>query len=792
VKSYTYCKVQVGGSSGNVNNPIPYAVMPLVETTTIEDTTHSIHTAHTIHKLEYEYVNDGTPGMDQGRVKTVTETVYDDQGTAHVSTTAFTYTHIALKDAGDQIARKLSVLKTFTAEDGSTSTTLSVSSMVSGREISSTDGLGVKTDYTYDVHGREKTRTVAAGSAYERTMSFDYAFEILTDTIKVPTVTTTHSSKAQEKIWYDGSMRAIKHQKYITATSMNTQTTYNAWMDASTSTYDDQGHLVATQAFDWRTKTIPLIGPKTTLHYDDWGQNDLTTYASNRVEGSAHDPVAKTTTLTWSGTGPDDVGRAARIITYNEQNQPVSVTILDKNGVSYSSTSSLYDGARRLRQFTDVLGHTISIDYDGWNRPRTFTMQPDGTVVTRTYAPFAGLELITEITAKGSGATAATSLGTRTYDGLHRVTQTTVGGRTTKYHYKDSGPVPDYTIEPDNTQLNYTYIPELGSVMHTCTGGDANLQLDYDHLGGWLISAKDASGPTLTLTYDPWGNLTSRIVAYPDRSRTESYGTSAFGRLLAFIDVGGDRTGFDFDYNSGLPASDSLGSKKAVTYTFTNGVLTSWTAGQSTVTLTMDEFVRETDRLVTRGGTTYDLQQSYYANNMLKEQKSLLGATTLRDDQYEYDNRNRVSKFTSTGTALALDPYGKSITEQDFVYDAIDNLTSVTTTFTGGTDNATYTYGNADPCQLSSVAHDGPGYPQSIPLTYDANGRMKTDDQGRTLNYDSLGRLKSIQAGGATVSYFYDGLNVRREQQLADGSSLEFYYRGHYPISVIKHTGSSS
>jgi RHS repeat-associated protein len=67
---------------------------------------------------------------------------------------------------------------------------------------------------------------------------------------------------------------------------------------------------------------------------------------------------------------------------------------------------------------------------------------------------------------------------------------------------------------------------------------------------------------------------------------------------------------------------------------------------------------------------------------------------------------------------------------------------------------------------------------------------MTTDDQGRTLGYDSLGRLKSIQASTATTSYHYDGLSVRREQQLADGSSLEFYYRGHYPISVIKHPGS--
>jgi RHS repeat-associated protein len=777
VKSYTHCKVNVGGTVDDVNDPIPYAVMPHVETTTVGGTT--------IHTLEYAYVDDTTPGKDQGRVSKATETVYDDEGTPHVSTTTFTYTH-------DDANKQLTVSKTFTAEDKKTSkTTSSVYSVVSGREVSSTDELGVTTVYAYDVHGREKTRTMAAGSDYERTMSFTNAFEKLytTDTITVPTRTTTYPSGAQEKVWYDGSMRAIRHEKYITTTGYNV-TPYDAWMKASTSTYDDQGHLVGTQAFDWRTKTIPLISPTTTLHYDDWGQNDLTTYASGRFEGAAHDPVAKTTTHTWSGTGSSDVDKAKRVIQYNEQNLPASVTIYDKNGAVYAGTASTYDGARRLRQFTDVLGHTVSIDYDAWSRPHTITL-PDGVVVTRSYETFTGVDLIAEITVKDPAAANPTSLGTQTHDGLHRVTQAVVGGRTTKHHYKDSGPVPDYTTEPDGTQLTYTYIPELGCAMATCKGGDVDLQLTYDPKGGWLTAASDAKGPGLTLTYDLWGNLTSRAVAYDKtRTRTESYGTSAFGRLLTFVNVGGDRTGYDFDYNTGLPVSDTLGAQKAVTYAFTNGVLTGWTAGQSTVTLTMDEFVRETDRLVKRSGSTYELQQHYYVNNALKQRTSLLGAQTLRDDGYTYDSRNRVAKLASTGSSLAVDPYGKSITEQDFVYDAIDNLKTVTTTFTGGTDLATYTYDTADPCQLKSITHSGSGYPPGIALAYDANGRMTTDDQGRTLGYDALGRLGSITAGSTTTGYLYDGVSVRRAQQLADGSSLEFYYRGHYPISTIKHSGA--
>jgi RHS repeat-associated protein len=773
VKSYTHCQVDVGGDPSNKFNPIPYAACPLLETMTIGGTT--------IHTLEYEY-NDKLGDKDHGRVKTVTETVYDDDETGHVSTTAFTYTH-------DIANGQLSVVKAFTAEDASTSATTSVSSMVSGREVSSFDELNVETDYTYDVHSREKTRTMAVGTDYERTLSFDYAFEKLytTDTVTILTKTTTHPSGAQEKVWYDGSLRAVKHQKYITTTSYTTgikPTTYNAWMDVATSTYNDQGHLISTQEFDYRNKTTSLLSPTTTLSYDDWGQNNLTTYASGRFAGSDHDPVANMATLTWS-SGQN----ASRVIQYNDQKLPETVTVYDKDGNEYSTTNSEYDGAWRLRQHTDELGNIVQIDYDVWSRPRKITL-PDGSVVTRTYEKFCGLELISEITAYDPTTDTTTSLGTQTHDGLHRVTETVVGGRKTTHHYANSGPVPDSTIEPDGTQVNYTYIDALGSALETSTAGSLTLTLGYDSKGGWLTSASDGSGPDLSLSLDEWGNLNSRTLTFDGtRTRTENYGNSAFGRPLAFVDVGNDRTAFNYNSSTGLPLAD-ITALTSVSYTFTNGALTGWTAGQSTVTLTLDEFLRETDRSVTRGSSTFDLSQKYYANGLLKQQTTKLGSTTLRDDNYEYDERNRVTVFTSAGAALAIDPYGKSLTKQEFDYDVIDNLTSVTTTFTGGIDNATYTYDDTDPCQLKSITHDGPGYPSSISLSYDHNGRMTIDDAGRTLGYDPFGRLDSIDTGKATTSYFYDGLGVRREQQLQDGSSLEYYYRGHYPIAVIKHTDS--
>jgi YD repeat-containing protein len=786
LKTFTHCQVSVGGTVDNEDNPIPYAVCPHVETTTIDGTK--------IHSLEYEY-KDSPGDPDHGRVTKVTETVFDANGQSHVSHTAFTYTH-------DDTNHLMTTKKTVVTEDLNTFESSSVYSTWSGRAMKNIDELGVETDYTYDVHGRELTRTEGAGSSYERTWTYAYALETPPSdngSVNVPTETITHPSPAtgvagaQEKLWYDGSMREIRHQRYITKTIYNGTTTYNKWMDVATSTYDDQGHLVATKQFDWRTAKIPLFQPATTIHYDDWGRADKTTYASGAFDASANDPVAKTTTVTWNAA---NVGQASRVISYNDQNLPTTVAVYDKDGAQYSTTSRQYDGARRVRQMTDEYQNTVSIAYDVWSRPYQVTL-PDQSVVTRTYEDFAGLDLVTEITVKDGTTGATTSLGTQKHDGLHRVTETTIGGRTTTHHFANSGPVPDYTTEPDGTRVDYTYIKEFDCAVATETAGGVALTFSYDDAGR-LTSASGGSGPNIALSIDEWGHLQSRTVTFDtNRVRTENYGNSAFGQLMFFqapLQTLMTHTVFNYDFTTGLPDSDAIGATKTITYTFTNGVLTGWQNLQTgaTATLTLDEFLRETDRSVTRGSSTFDISQEYYLNGMMQQQTSTLGGATLRQDNFTYDKRNRLTKFTSTGTALAVDPYGKSISEQDFVYDGIDNLQSVTTTFSGGSDTATYTYDTTDACQLKSIAHSSGDYPQSISLLYDLNGRMTTDDASRTLTYDSFGRLETIDGGGSnTTDYYYDALGVRREQSLPSGSSLEYYYRGHYPITVINHTSSS-
>nr|WP_241493793.1 RHS repeat-associated core domain-containing protein [Enterobacter cancerogenus] len=86
------------------------------------------------------------------------------------------------------------------------------------------------------------------------------------------------------------------------------------------------------------------------------------------------------------------------------------------------------------------------------------------------------------------------------------------------------------------------------------------------------------------------------------------------------------------------------------------------------------------------------------------------------------------------------------------------------------------------------MTHTHAKYPQqTITLKYDADGRMTTDEAGRTLNYDATGRLISVS--GENISggtYGYDALNRLVRQDIRDTDSRQLYYRDNERVSEIR------
>ncbi|MNI93358.1 RHS Repeat protein [compost metagenome] len=85
------------------------------------------------------------------------------------------------------------------------------------------------------------------------------------------------------------------------------------------------------------------------------------------------------------------------------------------------------------------------------------------------------------------------------------------------------------------------------------------------------------------------------------------------------------------------------------------------------------------------------------------------------------------------------------------------------TRFDGGTLDARYQFDNElDPAQLTGFEIRGlEDSPLIVALEYDLDGNLVLDEQGRTLAYDALGRLQSVNgaAGTASANYAYDPLD---------------------------------
>jgi hypothetical protein len=140
-----------------------------------------------------------------------------------------------------------------------------------------------------------------------------------------------------------------------------------------------------------------------------------------------------------------------------------------------------------------------------------------------------------------------------------------------------------------------------------------------------------------------------------------------------------------------------------------------------------------------------------------------------------------------------VDPYGKVISSQVFRFDALDNLTRVTTlSADGGSNVAVYAYQGADPAQLTKVTNTGDGYDPEIELIYDLNGNLVRDERGRVLEYDALSRLISVSAlpGETPSGYRYDPLDTLSGVDSGNGEQQRFYQGGE--LASLKQGGNST
>ncbi|WP_337050109.1 RHS repeat-associated core domain-containing protein, partial [Serratia fonticola] len=719
----------------------------------------------TLHTTRTDYVNDPA-SAEHGRVSLLTATLQGIDGNAYVRTHAFSFAR-----QGEQLHQTV----VFTSHDQLSTTTTRTQSRFSGRVSAEVDAQGNEMHYQYDALGRLLTRVAQPETAYAYQQQYSYGLQ--TGDNGTSSTTVSDSRGNQVRSWHDGMGRQLRHQ------ALDTDAAVPVWHDLATQTHDAWGRISTATQHD----TLPG-GQTTASHvqrtFDNWGQLSLTTTDDGRQASTQANPLTLQTETRLLGPG-----QGRHVIQYNAQHLPVSVTAYDSQGTPQGVRQQVYDGLKRLRAATDELNRTTTYSYDVFDRLASTTL-PDQTVLTYHYAPDSMQAQVTGLEVNG------VAQGNQQFDGLGRLTQTRSGARTTRLHYSGVSPVPDTVTTADGQTLHYQYDPKLGFVMTQRQSASLQQDFHFDPATGECSAAQEQNGMGLYYSYFPSGRLRSESFRPPAgrQSRTTAFTYSAAGRVLTYTDATGVMQSRDYDTQGRL--TRMADSTMAVSLTYdAMGRLARWDAtdvvrGKTLTTqLTFDDFNREVARTLS-GEDTLHIAQTYQLNGLLSRSLTQRAGVTLRDEHYQYDSRNRLEVYTCSGSALPVDSYGHALTRQQFQYDATGNLTQCLTDFVGGSDTATYSYNVADPTQLTGVRHTGAGYPAQTALRYDGAGRLVLDEAGRTLVYDALGRLASVQGGGAPGGqYQYDARNRLVAQVLADGESVELYYRSGRLVSEL--VGSS-
>ncbi|MEL7237995.1 MAG: RHS repeat-associated core domain-containing protein, partial [Planctomycetota bacterium] len=200
----------------------------------------------------------------------------------------------------------------------------------------------------------------------------------------------------------------------------------------------------------------------------------------------------------------------------------------------------------------------------------------------------------------------------------------------------------------------------------------------------------------------------------------------------------------------------------------------------------LDRFNRvKQDRWFDDAGTLLDGWAYTYDPNGNRLSKTNLLAGS-RSEIYHggsgLDKLGRMTDFargslTADGTAM-MGPINRA---QSFTYDAQGNQTS-TSTGDGQNDPVVSRTHNAQN-QLTGVGGVG-----GNAVTYDANGQMTTDEQGRTLVYDAWDRLVRVEDAGTVVTaYTYDAAGRRISEGTGTNARQLFYSGG----SLIEERDSS-
>lgn len=655
------------------------------------------------------------------------------------------------------------------------------------------DGLGVKTDYTYDVDERltQKITGIGAGNETEQQQITQYMWDATRkgrlNQVKVFGTSTSQPLNTTTYTYYpDGDPRARLLQTLAVTNhgggSVTTLTTSYAYTlhpnglvasmtvdgplpgtgDAVTSTYDTAGNLLAVQNSLGHTTTY--------ANYSALGQPGVVTTANGAVTSYTYNARGQVLTERRIVNG----AAQATSTTYDTRGRPVMVTTPDAESVS--TTYDAYDRVTlmsKIRYLEDELG--CAEDDPACETGRTETEQQ-----TFIY------NLLSQPTSIGMSSRYRATLFDPIKNKPRLLDYTTTQQRTTlvydaggflsqrkgehgqslTYHYNANGDV-DQIKDALNNTTTYSYDRQRRVTSTTDAAGTT--QVTYNALG-LTTQVRDARNNATSYVYDGLGNLLAQTS--PDTGST-SFSYNTVGQRTQQQRADGSTLAYTYDALGRLKTQAGGGQTRTLTYdTCTNGKGQLCSAAKTggaatTASFTYTQWGQIATRQDTQNGST--------------------DATS-----YVYDGMGRVTGIIYPSGISAGYSYNQG--RLDGVSAKVNGVTISLAIFDGyqafgpplylmyGNNLWRRTNYDTDRRVTGISINAASGPLQSLTYGYDAADRITAITNGvdaaqtQQYQYDGASRLtQAALAGGNVASFGYDAVSNRVTQNTTAPASSTAY-----------------
>ncbi|MBA6097012.1 RHS repeat-associated core domain-containing protein [Pseudomonas juntendi] len=726
-----------------------------------------------------------------------------------------------LRDAQGKLTR-LQTKTHFKAPGGTLEKIIShVHCGLTGQLLEGEDVNGIITRFQYDVLGRLVEHTINPDDSIYRTTT-TYAYPILREDNRTRRAEEVTDAKGVvTRVVHDGNQRRIREEREIT----DPETQQRITRTTAEYRYDSIGRLVSETAFDYviddpdgeapTERTLTMTSGYT---YDGWGGLRTKTRPDKTCEHRVFSPFGKEGNVITRWVAPADEPGAVKqlgVVEFNRFGNPAHEYRQMASSPTASATDKApqrevgrvdyrYDGLGRcVRRSLTLQAQTqapiIRADayhYDIWGRIDEST-RADGSSLLRSFAPHSTRELTTLLAIRKQAGASPQQLCKRTFDGLDRLRETQVGQRVDTYDYRGQTQLIETRTTRDSQAtsanarkrtITYQYTPELSTEPQRLSASfeqDGRTQavneatFDYDPLTADISGAENDLGAR-SYDYTDQGYL--KTESWKGQRQHDTHNRfSVQGRMTYRKHSDGTACLYQHDELGRIVGIKQGDLQCTLTY---NGLgqleetLTCDTAKQGhyvKCTQTYDELGRELTRaLDSHGQVEQVLTLKWRDDDRLETRTLTRNGAQVRHETFGYDEIGRLESHDCEGSELPRDAAGRAIVSQLFRFDEHDNITRRVTDYDDGeSERLDFIYTATDPFRLQSVVPDRDDSRERR-FAYDELGNMLNDEQGRQLEYDSLGRLAKVMA--------------------ADGQSpiTEYQYDGHDQLLAAVHDGNRS